>query len=161
RRRPEVRRARHRAARRSPRMRPAAVVLALLFAGCSKAAATSEAAPAAPDAGSSAIDVVPVVSQPLDATTHLEPELTPYEAVALDARVNGFVQRVLVDRGSKVKEGALLASIVAPELTAQRAEAEAKTQSDKSTYERLRAASQTPGAVSAQEVEVALATATA
>ena len=39
---------------------------------------------------------MPVISKPLDATTHLEAELTPYEAVALHARVNGFVQRVLL-----------------------------------------------------------------
>jgi len=144
-------------------MRAIAVVAALFLAACSKAAATDGAPPpaAAGDAGSAAIDVVPVISKPLDATTHLEAELAPYEAVALHARVNGFVQRVLVDRGSKVKQGALLATIVAPELIAQRAEAEAKMQSDKSTAERLKAASQTPGAVSAQEVEVAQGTAVA
>lgn len=143
-------------------MRVIAVATVLLLGGCSKAGATNEPPPpSAAEAGAAAIDAVPVVSKPLDATTHLEAELTPYEAVALHARVNGFVQRVLVDRGSKVKEGALLATIVAPELIAQRAEAEAKMQSDKSTYERLHAASQTPGAVAAQEVEVAQATATA
>src|SRR5436305_7602206 len=102
-------------------MRALVVVSSVLLAACSKgAAATNDTAPA-PDAGPSAIDVVPVVSKPLDATTHLEAELAPYEAVALHARVNGFVQRVLVDRGSKVKRGALLATIVAPELIAQRA----------------------------------------
>jgi RND family efflux transporter MFP subunit len=101
------------------------------------------------------IDVVKVVSKPLDAVTHLEGELTPYEAVALHARANGFVQRVLVDRGSKVKSGELLVTIAAPELGAQRAEAEAKLLGDKSTFERLKAASQTPGAVAGNEVEVA------
>ena len=141
-------------------MRSVALVFLLFAAGCSKGAATSDPSPA-PDAGSAALDVVAVIARPLDATTHLEAELTPYEAVALHARVNGFVQRVLVDRGSKVKQGALLATIVAPELLAQRAEAEAKMQSDRSTAARLEAAARTPGAVSAQEVEVAQGTAVA
>src|SRR4051794_14686525 len=105
-------------------MKAIAILAALLLAGCSRAAATGEgASPPAPDGGSAAIDVVRVVSKPLEATNHLEAELTPYEAVALHARVNGFVQRVVVDRGSQVKQGALLATIVAPELIAQRAEA--------------------------------------
>ena len=143
-------------------MRAIATITVFLLAGCSKASATNEGQPpAAADAGSTAIEAVAVISKPLDATTHLEAELLPYEAVALYARVNGFIQRVLVDRGSKVKQGTLLATVVAPELLAQRAEAEAKMQSDKSTYERLHAAAQTPGAVSAQEVEVAQASATA
>lgn len=117
----------------------------------------------APSASASAaapvptIDVVQVVSKPLDTMTHLEGELMPYEGVALHARVSAFVSRVLVDRGSKVKRGQLLASLVAPELGAQRAEAQAKLLGDKSTYDRLKAASQTPGAVAAHEVELALA----
>jgi RND family efflux transporter MFP subunit len=101
------------------------------------------------------IDVVPVVEKPLDTTAQLEGELAPYERVAIFARANGFVSQVLVDRGSKVKQGQLLATIVAPELGAQRAEAQAKLQGDKSTFERLKAASQTPGAVAGHEVEVA------
>ena len=117
----------------------------------------------APSASASAaaptptIDVVQVVSKPLDTLTHLEGELSPYESVAFHARANGFVSRVLVDRGSKVKRGQLLLTIVAPELGAQRAEAQARLQGDKSTYERLKAASQTPGAVAQHEVELALA----
>jgi len=141
--------------------RGAMAALVMLLGGCSKEAPAKTDAPPAASASTSAIDVVPVVSKPLDTTTHLEAELTPYEAVSLHARANGFVQRVLVDRGSKVKTGDLLVTIVAPELVAQRAEAEAKLQADRSTSERLRAASQTPGAVSGQELEVAIAAADA
>src|SRR5262249_4318021 len=81
----------------------------------------------------------------------------PYESVAIHARANGYVARVLVDRGSKVKKGELLVSVVAPELHAQRAEVQAKLSGDRSTYERLKAASQTPGAVAGHEVELAAA----
>jgi RND family efflux transporter MFP subunit len=99
------------------------------------------------------VETVPVVVKPLDAMTHLEGELTPYERVAIYARANGFVSNVLVDRGSRVKSGQLLLTIVAPELNAQRAEAQAKLQGDKATSERLKAASQTAGAVAGDEVE--------
>ena len=142
-------------------MRIATNVFVLLLAACSKGPAATGETNAPADAGAAPVDVVAVVSKPLDATIHLEAELLPYEGVALFARANGFVRRVLVDRGSKVKQGDLLLTIVAPELIAQRAEAEAKMQSDKSTYERLRAAAETPGAVSAEEVDVAGATARA
>jgi membrane fusion protein, multidrug efflux system len=101
------------------------------------------------------VEVVSVVSKPLDTSISLEGEIAPYERVAIFARANGFVSQVLVDRGTRVKKGQLLATITAPELGAQRAEAQAKLQVDKSTSERLKAASQTPGAVSGHEVEVA------
>jgi RND family efflux transporter MFP subunit len=121
--------------------------------------ARSDVSPPAPSASSAqpvpAIDIVQVVSKPLDSTTHLEGELTPYENVALFARASGFVSRVLVDRGSRVKRGELLVTVVAPELGAERAEAQAKLEGDKLTFERLKAASQTAGAVAEHEVELA------
>lgn len=113
--------------------------------------ASAPAAAAAPGA----IEVVPVVAKPLDTTMMLEGELAPYERVAIFARANGFVSQVLVDRGSHVKQGQLLVTIVAPELGAQRAEAQAKLQGDKSTFDRLKAAAQTPGAVAGHDLELA------
>jgi RND family efflux transporter MFP subunit len=94
------------------------------------------------------------VSRQPEGNVHLEGELAPYEAVSLFSKVSGFVSRVDVDRGSKVKNGQVLIAISAPELGAQRAEAEAKLQGDKSTFERLKAASQTPGAVARHELEL-------
>jgi RND family efflux transporter MFP subunit len=69
--------------------------------------------------------------------------------------VSAFVEEVLVDRGSKVQRGDLLVRLSAPELSAQRAEAEAKASIDRQTAERLRNAAGTPGAVSKQEIDVA------
>src|SRR4051812_1122346 len=134
-------------------------LLFLLFASLVVACNGARGEPA-PSASASAratptIDVVTVVSKPLDTTLQLEGELAPYERVAIFARANGFVSQVLVDRGSHVKQGQLLVTIVAPELGAQRAEAQAKLQSDKTTFDRLKAASQTPGAVAGNEVAVA------
>jgi membrane fusion protein (multidrug efflux system) len=105
-------------------------IVALLAASASacNGARNDAAASAAPSASTPAatptVDVVPVVLKPLDTTMQLEGELEPYERVAIFARANGFVSQVLVDRGSHVKQGQLLVTIVAPELGAQRAEAQ-------------------------------------
>src|SRR5262249_11467817 len=62
-----------------------------------------------------------------------------------------------VDRGSPIKKGQLLARLSAPELGAQRAEAESKLTAAKSTAERLTAASKTPGAIAGHDLEIAQA----
>ena len=112
------------------------------------------------------IDLVPVVSKPVSRTVDLPAEILPYLTVSLHAKVPGYVERVLVDRGSMVKQGDLLAELSAPELEAQIAEAESKVQAAESgklqaeaqlaaaesTYERLRKAAETPGAVAGNEV---------
>jgi RND family efflux transporter MFP subunit len=74
--------------------------------------------------------------------------------VALYARVTGFVEEVLVDRGARVQRGQLLARLAAPELAAQRAEAEAKLAAVRSTLERQRAAAATPGAIAQHDLEL-------
>ncbi len=79
------------------------------------------------------VEVVQVISQNLSTTDYLPAELTPYQAVAIYPRVNGFVEEIQVDRGSAVRRGQLLARLSAPELFAQRAEAEAKASADRAT----------------------------
>lgn len=115
------------------------------------------------------VDVVKVSSHKLSITVRLPGELQPYEVVAVYPKVTAFVESIRVDRGSIVKEGQLMAKLVAPELAAQRAEAESKLQSaeaqrveaeaklasDQGTYERLKTASATPGVVSGNDLEVA------
>ena len=87
-------------------------------------------------------------------------------ASPLHAKVAGYVERVLVDRGSVVKQGDLLVELSAPEMTAQIAEAESKVQAAEadrlqaeaqlaaaqSTYERLKKAAETPGAIAGNEL---------
>jgi RND family efflux transporter MFP subunit len=106
-------------------------------------------------------EVVPVVAEKLALETRLPGELTAYETVAVHPRVNGFVEAIPVDRGSKVRSGQLLVRLSAPELAAQRAEAESKVVASKSTFERLKAASSTPGAVAQHDIDVAEAAARA
>jgi RND family efflux transporter MFP subunit len=116
-----------------------------------------------------AVDVVRVTATSAERKIALPGEFAPYQAVDVHAKVTGFVEKVLVDRGSAVKQGELLATLVAPELKAQRLEAEAKVQAAaaqgaeaqakllaaQSTWERLRAASRTPGAVAGNELVIA------
>jgi membrane fusion protein (multidrug efflux system) len=137
--------------------------------------ASSRPAPVASAAGPAVIDVVRVREQPLDVPLSLPGELTAFQSVAMFPRVTGFVKTVNVDRGSRVRAGDLLASLEAPELVAQRSEAQSKLQgaaaqlsiarakadADKSTFARLKAASATPGVVAGNDVVIAEKTADA
>src|SRR5919201_1088382 len=78
-------------------------------------------APAA--AAQTRVDVVQVVSKPVERQVKLPGEFRPYLAVPIYAKVAGFVQRVNVDRGSAVRRGQLLATLEAPEMQAQIVEA--------------------------------------
>lgn len=152
--------------------RPALAVPLLLLAAalaCGRADAPAPAAAAAAPIGPITIDIAHVVEQPLDVQLSLPGELTPYQSVAIHPRVSGFVRSVAVDRGSEVRAGDLLAILEAPELVAQRAEAQSKLQAaaaqlagaqskadaDRSTFDRLKAASATPGVVAGNDVVVA------
>lgn len=130
------------------------------------------------------IELVPAVAKAASRIIDLPGEFQPYLSVSVHARVNGFVENVLVDRGSVVKAGDLLVELVAPEMQAQVAEAQSRVQiaegdrlqaesklaalestlaslkatlaSAQSTYDRLKAASQTAGAISENELDIAL-----
>jgi membrane fusion protein, multidrug efflux system len=119
--------------------------------------------------GAATIDVVKVIEQRLDVQLSLPGELTPYQSVAVYPRVSGFVRTMRVDRGSRVRSGEVVATLDAPELVSQRAEAQSKLQaaeaqlaaarakaaSDQSTFDKLKAASATPGVVAGNDVTIA------
>src|SRR5215470_3960395 len=126
-------------------------------------------AKAAPTDPSPKVQVTKVVAQKLAITVHLPGEIEPYEVVAVFPKVTGFVKSITVDRGSRVKAGERIAQLEAPELIAQRSEAqsklqaaqaqlaaaEAKVASDEGTYEHLKAAAATPGVVAGNDLFVA------
>jgi RND family efflux transporter MFP subunit len=152
--------------------------------GAENPAAKSAASPA--PAQIPAVNVIEVVSLEMNRQFRLPGELLPFQDVAIYARVPGFVEAINVDRGSVVRRGQLLARLRAPELDtqrgeaearsraaqsqrieaaaransarAQRLEAEAKLAAEEATYQRLKAASATPGAVAGNDLEVALRT---
>src|SRR5437016_10731921 len=111
-------------------------------------------------------ELAPVVSRPISRTIELPGEFQPFQSVSIHAKVRGYVDRVLVDRGNAVKQGQLLAELTAPEMKAQIAEAESKVQaaeSDRlqaeaqmaaaqSTADRLAKAAETPGAIAGNEL---------
>jgi RND family efflux transporter MFP subunit len=115
------------------------------------------------------VEVTQVTSRKLAMTVRLPGELQPYEAVAVYPKLTAFVDSISVDRGSAVKKGQLLVRLAAPEIAAQRAEAQSKLQgviaqraeaaaklaSEESTYERLKSAAATPGVVAGNDLELA------
>jgi membrane fusion protein (multidrug efflux system) len=110
--------------------------------------------------------LVTVVEKQVTRQTKLPGEFLPYETVDLRARVAGFVDSVRVDRGSVVRKGEVLIELAAPELKAQLAEADSKAQAAESqraeaaarlaaaeaTYDRLKEAAKTPGAIAGNEL---------
>lgn len=116
-----------------------------------------------------ALETVRVTSGLAAKASRLPGELKPFLAVDVRARVTGFIESVEVDRGSTVKKGQVLVRLSAPELAAQVAEAESKGQAveaqkaearakllaAESTYDRLKAASATPGVIAGNELVLA------
>ncbi|MBF6571497.1 MAG: efflux RND transporter periplasmic adaptor subunit [Candidatus Binataceae bacterium] len=136
-------------------MKRIVLLFALVLMACTRSRSTNDNRPMVDPIPE--VDVVRVVSQKLEATERLPAELAPWEQVAIYPKVQGFVEAIPVDRGSIVRRGQLLVRLSAPELGAQTAQARATLSGDKATYERLRVASRTPGAVSTNELELAQA----
>jgi membrane fusion protein, multidrug efflux system len=136
-------------------MKRLALLLALVVVGCDRSTPANYSGQNV--APVPQVDVVQVVSQKLEATERLPAELAPWEQVAIYPKVQGFVEEIPVDRGSMVHRGQLLVRLSAPELGAQTAQARATLSGDHATFERLRDASRTPGAVSSNELELAQA----
>ena len=156
-----------------------AIITAVLALGLLCASCTEDRGAAASPGPSSApvpeVEVTPVVSQKLNATVKLPAQLMPYESVEIYPKVTGFVKWIKVDRGSRVRAGEQIALLEAPELPAQRAEAESKFQgaqsqlaaaqaklaADQATYQRMSVAAKTPGVVALNDLEMEQKTAEA
>src|SRR5258707_12130048 len=99
-----------------------ALALLLSLSGCNghpKAAASQQA-----ETDAQTVEVVPVASQKLAAVFTLPAQLVPFETVDIYPKVTGFIDLIRVDRGSRVHKGELIIRLSAPELVAQRAQAE-------------------------------------
>ncbi len=151
-------------------------VLSVLLAMCLSSASCrqdeSSSAAAAPPAVPQ-VEVTTVRSQKLNTTERLPAQLVPYESVDVYAKETGYVKSIQVDRGSRVKRGELIAELEAPELVAQRAQANAAYQSaesqlaagqaklaaDQATYQHMSAAAKVPGVVAGNDLDIAQKTA--
>ena len=112
------------------------------------------------------LETARVEAKPVDRFVTLTAEIQPYQSTAVIARVAGYIEKIDVDRGSAVRKGQTIAVLSAPELKAQMAEGQAKAAAVRaqsgemrarktaaqSTANRLKTASQTPGAISANEL---------
>ena len=98
-------------------------------------------------------EAVTVSPTSFETFVRLPAELAAFQAVDLRARVTGSVASIFVDRGSKVHRGMVLAHLFAPELTAERAEAEGKAAAAVRAYERLAAGAHTTSAASRDELD--------
>jgi len=142
--------------------------------GCGNAPTQNSASSAASNAPQT-VNVVKVESRTLNTTLALPAQVTPYESVDVYPKVTGFLEKITVDRGSRVHAGELIAQLSAPELRAQRSQAdaalqnaeaqhsaaEAKFAADSATFQHLAAAAKTPGVVAGNDLQVAEKTAAA
>jgi len=140
------------------------IMCAVLFEACKQEEKTPASA-----------DIIPVVemttirSMQPSIEVVLPGELKPWNKAPMFAKVKGYVGRVNVDRGSIVKMGQTLAQLEAPEIIAalnqakahvsvaeaSMVEQRAKHQASAMTYRRIVETSQTAGAVSANELDLA------
>lgn len=111
-----------------------------------------------------ATEVLPLQKGRLSSSLQIPGELIAFQQVDLYAKVNSFVRKLYVDVGSEVKAGQLLASMEAPELNAQLSAAQSRLKSQealyiasKTNYDRLYETSKTPGTVSQNDLDQALA----
>lgn len=124
----------------------------------------SKKAAAEASAGAAVVDAFPLKKEQLVSNIQIPGELIAYQQVDIYAKVSSFVKKLHVDVGSEVREGQLLATMEAPELTSQLVTSESRLksfeaiyQASKANYERLLETSKTPGTVSQNDLDVALA----
>ena len=143
--------------------------------GCAQRSASQQSRGAQNASSPQTVNVVAVESQKLNTTLSLPAQTVAYESVDIYPKVTGFIEKISVDRGSRVKAGELIIRLSAPEVVAQRAQAEAagqtaqsqltsaqaKLAADEGTYEHLAAAAKTPGVVAGNDLQVAQQTAAA
>jgi RND family efflux transporter MFP subunit len=89
-------------------------------------------------------------------------ELIANQQVDLYAKVNSYIKKLLVDVGSEVKAGQLLAELEAPEISSQLSAAKSRLNSQeaiyfasKATYDRLYETNKTPGTISKNDLDQA------
>ncbi|WP_263368974.1 efflux RND transporter periplasmic adaptor subunit [Edaphobacter bradus] len=80
--------------------------------------------------------VAPVMRGDLSSTLTVAGEFQPYQEVELHAKVSGYVRRINVDIGDRVRSGQVIATLEVPELNAQVAGSEAEVRHSQSEISR-------------------------
>ncbi|HEY9046524.1 MAG TPA: efflux RND transporter periplasmic adaptor subunit [Ohtaekwangia sp.] len=136
----------------------AGVLLGLLSSCSSSEGNTSDQAAKTP----AGVEVFPLKKGMLSSEIQLPGELISFQQVDLYAHETSFVKKIYVDVGSEVKEGQLLISLEAPEITSRLSGAESRWKSQesiykasKANYDRLLETSKTPGTISPNDLDQA------
>lgn len=137
-----------------------AAAVTLNSCGTSESKSKSETTAAAP----AALPAFSLQKGQLSSSLRIPGELIAFQQVDIYAKVNSFVKKLYVDVGTKVTAGQLLASMEAPEINSQLSGAESRLNSQeaiylasKANYDRLYETSLTPGTVSQNDLDLALA----
>lgn len=80
--------------------------------------------------------VAPVTRQNISSTLTVAGEFQPYQEVELHAKVSGYIRRINVDIGDRVKSGQVIATLEVPELNAQVAASQAEIRHSQSEITR-------------------------
>lgn len=167
----------------------AAFAITSILAGCGTQDSEKKAESEAATTKERTVVTTKVISQKLQREARLPSDLVAYRDVGIYPKIPGFVEWIGVDRGSSVKKGQLLIRMTAPELPAQSrqgvdaataakdestqatneldvvkqqfAAAEAKAKASTDTYQRLKGASEYPGIIAGNDLEIAQKTAEA
>ncbi len=101
-----------------------------------------------------------ITEKALSTNARMPGQLKPYNEVNIFPKVNGFVKKLFVDRGSVVRKGELLITLEAPEMESQLQAANSKylqsqenAVASKEKYQRLKDAAREPGSVSPLELD--------
>ena len=92
-------------------------ILAACLISCSRG--QTARASETPQAAALVVGVTPVRRMPLERRLTLSSELVPFQEIDVYAKESGFVQKLNVDYGTRVKKGQLMAVLEIPELQAQ------------------------------------------
>jgi len=139
----------------------AALVVSVTLTGCSSAETAEKKTQKFPT-DRPKFQIGKAIPQKVGQTFRLPGEFKAFQEVNIYPKADGFVEQVLVDRGSFVKKGQILMVLDSPEseerLAAARSnalKANALLVASREHYRRLKASSRVPGSVSALDLETA------
>jgi RND family efflux transporter MFP subunit len=107
-------------------------LLSLVFSGCSDSGSQSKAAEI-PSASAAR-----VTRENLSSRLTVAGHFQAFQEVDLHAKVSGYIQRINVDIGDRVRAGQVIATLEVPELTAQVAGAQAEVRHSQSEIQRAK-----------------------
>jgi RND family efflux transporter MFP subunit len=111
-------------------------ILTISLAGCSGSEKVHAGANPDASAGNVKVGVAPVTLKPMSRSLTLSSELVPFQEIDVYAKEAGYVKELLVDYGTRVKAGQLMAVLEIPELQiqVQQDEAAIKSATDQVTH---------------------------